>query len=190
MRRWSRRAVTSGCPTPWQSAAGNPAERSEPGFPAGCIASTNADDYYLSGKVVLDPNEYPEIVEFLGGDDFLGIVERAIAEGAWSRSIAPNAELVLDLFLYSVFHREPSVQGEMILVRLDRIADSHDAFLRAFSAHLGARRADPASHTPLVSVGMRVREAPSASVCLEEFAEALSSRRFEPFVRRYFPFDD
>lgn len=151
------------------------------------LLSTSADDYDLSGKLVLDPDAHPEIVDFLGGTATIQIAEQAAAEGAWNRSIAPNAELVIDLFLYAVFHREPSIRREMILARLDRIADSHVVFLRAFSEHFAARIEDPNSHEPLVSIGMRIGQTPSASACLERFAEALVSHQFEPFIMRYFP---
>ena len=154
------------------------------------LVSVEAEDYDLSGKVVLDRDAYPELVEILGGDAFVDSVRQAAADDAWGRNIAPNAALVLDLFFYSVFHREPSTQGEMILGRLERIADAHDAFLSAFSAHLAAELPDWASHARIVSVGMRINLSVDAMVCLREFADALASRVFEPFVRRYFPFNE
>jgi hypothetical protein len=150
------------------------------------LLSTDADDYDLSGRVVLDPEAYPEIVDLLGGAAAVRLIEQASVEGAWTRTVATNAELVIDLFLYAVFHREPSIQQDMILGRLDRIADSHGSFLRAFSEHLGRRLADPDSHVPLVSIGMRIDHTLDAARCLREFTEALVSRRFEPFVMRYF----
>jgi hypothetical protein len=150
------------------------------------LVSTNASDYDLSGKVVLDPYAYPEVVEFLGGDAFLAIVEQATVEDAWGRSIAPDAALVINLFLYAVFHRERLVRGEMILIRLERIADSHGPFLQAFSGHLDRLLTHKALHAPLVSVGLRIDQAQNPSECLWEFADAVRSHRFEPFVRRYF----
>jgi hypothetical protein len=153
------------------------------------LISTNTSDYDLSGKVVLDPYAYPGVVEFLGGDAFLAIVEQATAEDAWGRSIAPDAALVINLFLYAVFHRERPVRGEMILIRLERIADSHGAFLQALAEHLDGLLAHKALYAPLVSIGMRIDHAQNPSDCLREFAEAVGFRQFEPFVRRYFPFD-
>jgi hypothetical protein len=147
------------------------------------LLSNRADDYDLSGKVVLDPEAYPEIVEFLGGSS---VVQRASADDAWKQQIAPNADMVIDLFLYAVFHREPSTQPEMILDRLERIAGSHEPFLKAFSTHLATRVGDLACHQPLVSVGMRIEGAHDATTCVEQFVEVLASRQFEPFVARYY----
>jgi hypothetical protein len=151
------------------------------------LLSMSASDYDLSGKVVLDPEAYPQIVHFLGGQAVISKIEQASAGDAWTHQIAPNADLIVDLFLYAVFHREPTVQPTAILGRLERIADSHDRFLAAFSAHLRARLADPTSHAPLVSIGMRMEQAANASICLEHFMQALGSRQFEAFVERWYP---
>lgn len=150
------------------------------------LLSMSANDYDLSGRVVLDPDAYPQVVHFLGGQDLIARIEQASAGDAWTHQIAPDADLVIDLFLYAVFYREPRGPG-MILGRLERIADSHDRFLEVFLTHLRARLADPACHGLLVSIGMRIERMTSASTCLEDLVDALASRRFEPFVARYYP---
>ena len=154
------------------------------------LLSTNINDYDLSGKVVLNPTAYPLVVELLGGEFFIKLIEQATAESAWQRLIAPDAALVINLFLYAVFHRERPLHGEMILVRLERIANSQGLFLQTFSNHLRALFAEVSLHESLVSIGMRIDQLVNASLCLKEFDEALVSRQFEPFVRRYFRVDN
>jgi hypothetical protein len=149
------------------------------------MLSVSANDYDLRGKVVLDPEAYPEIVDAVG-PTLVETITRAAADGAWNRVAAPNADLVIDLFMYAVFHREPNNQPEMILARLERLAESHADFLRALSVHLDRWMAEPGVHQPLVTIGMRVEQAENATACLEQFAEALVSRQLEPFVERYY----
>lgn len=149
------------------------------------LLSENDEDYDVSGRVVVNADAHPELVAFLGGADFLAAMRQAEADGAWSRFVALHPEHVALRFFYSAFHAERPMLGEMVLMRLERIADCHETFLRAALAQL--READRSTHAELVRYGMRIQGARDPSACIHELHEALVTRTLEDFVARYYP---
>jgi len=154
------------------------------------LLSHRVEDYDLSGKVVLTQDAFPELVGLLGSEEFLATVRRAVEEDAWSRFIAAKPELVFNLFLYAVFHRERPIHREMILIRLERIAEDHAPFLSAVARALRDCFDNKLNHEEIVSVGLRIEGAQNPSSCLQDFYIALSARKFETFVERYYPSEE
>lgn len=151
------------------------------------VLSERVDDYDVSGRVVVTPEAHPELVAYLGGEPLLARMRQAEEEEAWSRFLGSYPELALELFFYAVFHKERLPLGEMVLIRLERIAECHERFLQASAARLSALLGQGSAHAELVTVGMRLDDVSDPTACLRDFLGAVEGRGFEAFVGRYYP---
>jgi hypothetical protein len=151
------------------------------------LLSCSSDDYDVSGRLVVTKDDHPELWELLGGDRLAGEVYRSGASHAKEDVFSKRPELLANLFLYAVFHRERPLNRDMVLIRLERMADSHREFLSSGADVMSRYLERPEEHEEIVKIGMRLEGIGDSSKCLHEFVETLRSRDFERFVMSTLP---
>jgi len=151
------------------------------------LLSYKADDYDLSGRLVLRREDNPELFNFLGGDRLHSNMNYAIQNKLWNSFVSENPDLLINLFFYAVFHREKQVNKEMILIRLEQIAEIHSDFLCLSNEAIGNYLNQHEELEDLVKFGMRLEHVTDPAKCLNDFIKVNRSQNFDEFLNVYFP---
>lgn len=149
------------------------------------LLSNDFNDYDLSGKVVLRRDDFPGTFDAVAGDFLYRQIFIASQKKSWISFAKDNPVLLINLFLYAVFHREREWNQEMILIRLERISETHTTFLNLFNKALSNCLNHSREIETLVKIGMRMENIADPSQCLHEFIKAIRDRTFEEFLTLY-----